>query len=211
MKIKKRKWVTLLELMIVIWIIAVLSIILFRTFGSISQIAFRIEQEKNVTNEIISMMQVLQNYADRNTIDYEKYRNWSGYDLINNKWLTDILYLSGQDWNLKFYSSGDCINPSEVPLSGLFDKTCWLYLEKEDKTISIVNTNKIYLSKMIFKIIPFAREQDYIDDKYLCDDLAKCIAQPGFWIFVQWYNSKYVPHLRSNNVNIKIQNFFNLK
>ena len=81
-----------MELMIVIGIISVLSVILFRTFATMSELAFRIEQEKNVTQEIISISQILQNYADKNTIDYEKYTT-----LTETNGLSDTLYLSGQD------------------------------------------------------------------------------------------------------------------
>jgi len=72
--LKNKKGFTLLELMIVIGIISILSVILFRTFGTVSELTFRVEQEKNVTQEIIDFSQILQNYADRNQIDYDKYR-----------------------------------------------------------------------------------------------------------------------------------------
>ncbi|NCO97730.1 type II secretion system protein [bacterium] len=71
---KKRNGFTLLELMIAIGIISILSAILFRTFATVSEVAFRVEQEKNVTQEIISFSQILQNYADNNQIDYYKYQ-----------------------------------------------------------------------------------------------------------------------------------------
>jgi hypothetical protein len=44
-----------------------------KTYTFISQIAFRIQQEKNVTQETLFLSQVLQNFSDRNSIDYEKY------------------------------------------------------------------------------------------------------------------------------------------
>jgi len=72
--LKKRNGFTLLELMIAIGIISILSAILFRTFATVSEVAFRVEQEKNVTQEIISFSQILQNYADNNQIDYYKYQ-----------------------------------------------------------------------------------------------------------------------------------------
>jgi len=72
--LKKRNGFTLLELMIAIGIISILSAILFRTFATVSEVTFRVEQEKNVTQEIISFSQILQNYADNNQIDYYKYQ-----------------------------------------------------------------------------------------------------------------------------------------
>ncbi|MEI6118853.1 MAG: hypothetical protein WCP92_06630 [bacterium] len=36
------------------------------------------------------------------------------------------------------------------------------------KTIELINTKKIAISKVIFKIIPFASEQQYLDSTSLC-------------------------------------------
>jgi hypothetical protein len=36
-------------------------------------------------------------------------------------------------------------------------------MQSGDKQIELINTNKIAISKVIFKIIPFASEQEYID------------------------------------------------
>jgi len=90
--LKKKNGFTLLELLVVMTIIGILSVILFRTFATVSELTFRVEQEKNVTQEIISFSQILQNYADRNQIDYDRYEN-----LTSTEGLTDTLYLSGQD------------------------------------------------------------------------------------------------------------------
>ncbi|MBU0627016.1 hypothetical protein KKG31_06605 [Patescibacteria group bacterium] len=63
--------------MIVMVIIGILSIVLFRTFGSVSELSFRIQQQKNVGTEIITLSQIIQNYADRNQIDYARYDDLS--------------------------------------------------------------------------------------------------------------------------------------
>jgi len=34
---------------------------------------FRVQQEKEVTQEILQISQIIQNFSDRNTIDYTKY------------------------------------------------------------------------------------------------------------------------------------------
>jgi len=34
---------------------------------------FRVQQEKEVTQEILQISQLIQNFSDRNTIDYAKY------------------------------------------------------------------------------------------------------------------------------------------
>lgn len=122
-----------MELLIVMVIVGILSVILFKTFNTVSQLAFRIEQEKNVSNEILHVAQVLQNYADRNTIDYEQY---SG--LQESKGVTDVLYLSGEDGKFMMYSESGA-----------------LYVTNSGNLISLTNPNKIILEDVNFKIIPW--------------------------------------------------------
>jgi type II secretory pathway pseudopilin PulG len=72
----------LLELLIVMGIVSILSVLLFRTYNTISEIAFRIQQEKNVMDEVLSFSQMLQNFTDRNTLDYDYY---SASGLVENR------------------------------------------------------------------------------------------------------------------------------
>ena len=69
---------------------------------------FRVQQEKEVSQEILQVSQIVQNFADRNSIDYEKYAE---LDLTSTQGITDILYLSGLDGEVVIYSSGECIDP----------------------------------------------------------------------------------------------------
>jgi len=205
--LKNKKWFTLLELMIVIGIISVLSVILFRTFATMSELAFRIEQEKNVTQEIISISQILQNYADKNTIDYEKYTT-----LTETNGLSDTLYLSGQDWRISFASSGDCVEPGEKILSGVQGLQCALYLQKDwDSPIEITNPKKTYLSKVVFKIVPFASQEQYLAMSWENTNLIYSLNKPGFWLFTQVRNARYSPTTRWNTIQTSVQQFFSLK
>ncbi len=54
-------------------LIGILSAILFRSYTWISQVAFRVQQTKRVHQETLSLSQILQNFVDRNSIDYTKY------------------------------------------------------------------------------------------------------------------------------------------
>ena len=61
---------TLVEILIVVLIFAILSGLLFKTYIAITRVAFRLEQEKNVSDSIVTLSRMIQNFADRNTIDY---------------------------------------------------------------------------------------------------------------------------------------------
>lgn len=54
-------------------ILAILFVLLLRTYNRISTMVFRVQQEKEVAQEILQISQTVQNLADRNTIDYSKY------------------------------------------------------------------------------------------------------------------------------------------
>jgi prepilin-type N-terminal cleavage/methylation domain-containing protein len=64
---------TLLELLIVMAILGILFVMLLRTYNRISTMVFRVQQEKEVSQEILQVSQIVQNLADRNDIDYTKY------------------------------------------------------------------------------------------------------------------------------------------
>ena len=101
-----KKAFTLIELMIVIVILGMLTFVLFSAYNKISEISFRIERQRKVNEEVLFMSEVLQNYANRNSIDFEKY--WR--NLKDSVWFTDILYLSWEDGRFSIYSTGgSCI------------------------------------------------------------------------------------------------------
>ena len=70
---KKLHGFTLIELIIVMVIIGILSVVLLQTYTWISQMTFRVQQTKNVQQEVLRLSQVMQNFADRNTIDFSQY------------------------------------------------------------------------------------------------------------------------------------------
>lgn len=88
-----KKAFTLVEIIIVIVIFALLSGAILRTYTTITKIAFRIEQDKELAKEVLILSQVLHNIAEEATIDYEKYQA-KGIDLKQEKGITDTLYLT---------------------------------------------------------------------------------------------------------------------
>ena len=96
----------MIEILIVLVLIGILTTILFKSYTWISEVAFRVEQTKRVHQETLSLAQILQNFVDRNTIDYTQYH--SGF-LADHQGIVSDLYLSGQDGRLHLYTSGDCL------------------------------------------------------------------------------------------------------
>ena len=88
-----KKAFTLVEIIIVIVIFALLSGAILRTYTTITKIAFRIEQDKELAKEVLILSQVLHNIAEEAAIDYEKYQA-KGIDLKQEKGITDTLYLT---------------------------------------------------------------------------------------------------------------------
>jgi hypothetical protein len=58
-------------------IIGILSVILLRTYTWITQMTFRVQQTKNVHQEALHLAQVMQNFADNNSIDFTQYTGLS--------------------------------------------------------------------------------------------------------------------------------------
>jgi len=211
-----KKGFTLLELIIVMAILGILFVMLLRTYNRISTMVFRVQQEKEVSQEILQISQLIQNFSDRNTIDYQKYNyelpitndEWSRW-LVDTKWITDILYLTGQDGEISFFSSGDCVDPAvEYVLTGAWSG-CSLYMTSKDKTIELINTKKIVISKAIFKIIPFASEDQYLNSDSLCQEgnYLHCLNAPGFRMIFKAYSVNYWTQF-ATHVTIPFQQFF---
>ena len=68
-----KKAFTLLETLISLVIIGILAVVLVQAYTTISGIAFRIQQEKNLSEESLMLTQIFQSLSDTTTIDYEAY------------------------------------------------------------------------------------------------------------------------------------------
>ena len=189
-------------------ILGILFVMLLNTYNWISTMAFRVQQEKEVSQEILQVSQIIQNFADRNTIDYNKYNaQWTS--LVDAKWITDVLYLSGQDGQISFFSSGECMDPAADYVFSVTWASCLLYITAKDKTIELINPKKIAISSIVFKVIPFASEDRYLATDSLCAEgnYLHCLNEPGFWMIFKAYSSNYGQQ-RATHVSVPFQQFF---
>ena len=226
----KMKWFTLLEMLIVMIIIWILAVVLTESYISISRVALKIEQERDVSQESLMLTQIIQSLADNTTIDYDRY---GVNELEESKWYSDELYLKDEEGNkYSIYKEWDnCLNldgnfPVDEnwnPIEGddwEIDEIqnfadCKLILKKEDKegknhSETIINTLwKVVVSKVKFRIIPYNTDNYYFnnwDGKKIRDNLH----QPAFWMWIHIYARMYQPTW-TNKIDLPLQLFFNLK
>jgi hypothetical protein len=158
---------------------------------------------------MLQLSQIIQSFSDRNTIDYPKYYEQGSGWLTDTQWITDVLYLTGQDGEISFFASGDCVEPAtEYVLTGAWSG-CSFYMTANNKMIELINTKKIVISKIIFKIIPFASQQQYLDSDSLCQEgnYLHCINSPGFRMIFKAYSVNYWTQF-ATHVAVPFQQFF---
>ena len=215
---KKRttlKWFTLLEMLIVMIIIWILAVVLTESYISISKVALRIEQQKNISEESLILTQVFQSIADEATIDYDAYSG-NSIDLKKSYWYTDVLFLTWWIWKgTEIYIDWeDCLELNEnfEPDEDISDKIenaskCKLILKKDWKE-TILNTSwKVIVSNVKFRVIPYNSDDYYV--RYEADIINK-LHQPAFWMFIRLYSPLYQP-IWLNKIDQPLQLFFNLK
>lgn len=207
-----KKAFTLIELLIVITILGILTLVLFSAYNKISEISFRVEQERKVNEELLFLSEVLQNFANRNSIDFDKYTG--DFDLTNSTWLTDTLYLSWEDGRFMVYTSWTCVSYSTTPNRDELDGWCYFYLENTDNNseepVKITN-DSVYFSEAKFKIIPYSDKYFEAESVVQCDtNYFACINDDGFWLFTDVYPRFYSTWVWSNNIHVLVQHFFNI-
>lgn len=193
----QKKWFTLVEVLIGIVIVWLLVGIIFGIYLSTLRLSVKIENEKNLNNELLFFTQTIQNLVDSNDIDLARYVWWDW--VIRSSTLlgsqedgyVDRLYLTDwSSWQLSIYKNGNC---------GSVDG-CWIELEKIDGTkVKLTDSRKVQINTLLFKIIPYKFAQ--VEDIY----------QRWFWIFgdisTVWYNpSKYEKKIQQD-----IQLFYNIR
>lgn len=203
-----KKAFTLIEILIVICILGIFSVVLFRTYKTISEISFRVEQQKNVNEEFLFLSEVLQNFANRNSIDFDKY--W--IDLINSKWFTWVLYLSWEDGQFSIYTSWNCASYWTEPLVEELSEWCSFFFQKTGGESIKITNDSVYFSQANFKIIPYL--DNYFsseEDAAPCDtNYFVCVNDDWFWLFTDIYPKSYNTGVWSNDIHVLVQHFFNI-
>lgn len=178
-----KKAFTLVEIIIVTIVVALLSTLLLRTYIVMTRIAFRVEQEKIVTENVVFVSQVIQNIIDTYRIDFDRYVTDFGSDyLINNKWITDTLYLINDSWSIALFGSWSCLS---VVGTGLSD--CVFVLQ--NNWWDTILTEDVFITKPFFKIVPYASEEAFLDNPSLCPfSYYACLHHPWFWLWVTFFS-----------------------
>ena len=203
----KKSAFTLVEILIVVILFGLLSGIILKTYTTITKVAFRIEQDKELAKETLVLSQVLQNIAAEATIDYSQY-----HDLKNTNGITDTLYLTGgQRTGTQLFSTWNCENARN-----LYDEkyrenkdqntdfsSCKLMLQKGDQEFALLGIGKFLQSRMQFKVIPYVSALESLGSWATA-------AKPWFWILGAVYSPFYDPQKRSNSSILPIQLFFGL-
>lgn len=229
----KKRAFTLVEIIIVVILFWLLSWVILKVYTTITQVSFRIGQDKQLAKESLVLEQVLDNIAQTATIDYDKYKKQvegiPGADvLIDNKGITDVLYLTWWNWTgTSISSTWDCAETTiledlekyEEFLSWTKNKEgyipCQLILSKEwEEPIILLGDWGFQVSNVTFKIIPYLSSVEIIDRLWKEGaDLSKIPPQwkPGFWILWAVYSEFYHPKKWATNSIIPIQFFYGLK
>lgn len=198
-----RKWFTLLELLIVMIIIGILSVILLRTYTSVTQTTFRVQQTRYVHQEVLRLVQVVQNFADRASIDFSQYD-----DLSQTQWLVSTLYLQGQDGDISLYMTWDC-PVGQAVIAWTLSGKCRMELNQSWTKLPLTQGNRIQIRNLVFKIIPFASSDAYLQQSAPCpaDHYLQCVHKPWFWMLLDAYSDNYSTQ-RTNNIHVPLQIFF---
>ena len=221
----KKNWFTLAEILIVVILFWMLAGIIMKTYTTISQVSFRIQQEKEIAKEALVLSQVLDNLAQSTTIDYEKYQS---SDLVANNGVVDTLYLSGDNGKYQISSSDSCkeddkitekLEKSDLSTEKSEDlNPCELLLTTTigDQTTenSLLDGKNFKLSKIKFKIIPFIWKSELKESLQKENPYLSKLPQdwkPAFRLLGTLYSNYYNPQKRTNNISLPLQLFFSLQ
>ena len=194
-------------------IVGILAVVLTESYITISKMALKIEQEKNISEESLVLTQIFQSISDEATINYKEYDG----SLSGTNWFTEQLYLTWEQrsWT-SISSTWNCLNldwdfqPNEVWEVNIDIKDyswCSLVLEKNGKTTPLLYKWKVIPSKVLFKIIPYDSDTNYFTGTET--NIINKLHQPWFRVFIHLYSPLYKPTW-TNKIDEPLQLFFNL-
>ena len=186
---KITKAFTLLEVLISLVIISLLIWIIFWIYTSILKLSVRIEQEKNLNNELLFASQTMQNLVDTYDLNLGYYFSGNKRTDIDENGYTNTLALRTQEKEIKIKKIGECGVGSG----------CFLWLEDGNITKQLTNPFRVALPSLKFRILPYKFGD--VDDIY----------QKWFWVYGQLTSANYNTWKYELNVSQDIQMFFNVR
>lgn len=208
------KWFTMIEMIITMVIVGILSVVLIEAYITVSKMALKVEQQKNMSEESLTLTQIFQSISDEATIDYERYED-DNINLESLNWFVDVLYLTWENrsWT-SIFTTGNCLDlewsfQSEMDISEFIQQKseCSLMLQQGNMETNLNTQWKVIVSKMKFRVIPYDDDEWYFTewDGNVIND----IHQPAFWVFVHLYAPLYQTYWL-NKIDLPLQLFFNL-
>lgn len=187
----KKQGFTIIELLISIIVIGILSTLLFRTMAEMIRSNSRIQQEKIIARELISIQTSINTITEHyNILDTSKYVESETYTT------PIVLYLKNNFWQTaSIYASGD---------SGC-ETSCSIVADIEGEIIELTNPKKTKFDNLYFKILPVSL---YTNSQYTQDFKREHISQPWFWIFWNLRNN-LAPGFETKSTHT-LQHFVNL-
>ena len=208
------KWFTLIEMIITMIIVGILAVVLVEAYITVSKIALKVEQQKNISEESLMLTQIFQSISDEATIDYERY-NQNDINLGDSNWFVDILYLTwgNRSWT-SVYTTWNCLDlewsfSSGVNITETLQENleCSLILEQGGMETELNTQWKVVISKIKFRVVPYKDDEGYFAESG--DGVISNIHQPAFWVFIHLYAPLYQT-IWVNKIDLPLQLFFNL-
>ena len=188
-----KKAFTLIELLIVITIFGILSMLLFRTMGDMIKANARVQQEKILAQELISIQTTVNNLAEQYPyINLDQYQN-----LSTTQWFVSKLMLQNNSGDtLTIQGTGDCTT------------SCFLQGQINNEALfPITNPDLTKVGNIVFKLLPTLY---YTGSQYTAQNSTiSTISAPGFWIFGSLTNN--IKNNAPNKVSYTLQHFINLQ
>lgn len=180
---------TLIEVLVSLIIISLLVWIIFWIYTSVLKISVRIDQEKNLNNELLFASQTLQNAVDNYDLDLGYYFSGGARNNIDEDGYTSTLALVNSKKSIQLKKEGEC---------GVWSG-CYLALIDGTITKQLTNPYKVSVPELQFRILPY--RFDTVADIY----------QKWFRVYGTMTSSRYNTGKYELNVAQDIQMFFNVR